>query len=53
MLWLTKKKRACRAATYASQLAHRHRMEVPELPVEDLDIEEELEDSDIEETWEI
>ncbi|KAF8431989.1 hypothetical protein BGX38DRAFT_1334174 [Terfezia claveryi] len=48
-----KKKRACRAATYASQLAHRHRTEVLELPVENLDIEEELEDSGIEETWEI
>ncbi|KAF8424326.1 hypothetical protein EV426DRAFT_716937 [Tirmania nivea] len=47
---LTRKKRVCRAATYASQLAHRHqqkRTEVPEL--EEL---EELEDSDIEEAWE-
>ncbi|KAF8423899.1 hypothetical protein EV426DRAFT_711134 [Tirmania nivea] len=47
---LTRKKRACRAATYASQLAHQHqqkRTEVPEL--EEL---EELEDSDIEEAWE-
>ncbi|RPB21985.1 hypothetical protein L211DRAFT_850966 [Terfezia boudieri ATCC MYA-4762] len=45
---LTKKQRACWAATYASQLAHRHRIEVPELADLD-DIEEELEDTDIEE----
>ncbi|KAF8434216.1 hypothetical protein BGX38DRAFT_178976 [Terfezia claveryi] len=60
---LTRKKKACRAATYASQLAaHRYqqkRTEVPELEelkeleeLEDADIEEELEDSDIEEELE-
>ncbi|RPB25539.1 hypothetical protein L211DRAFT_822292 [Terfezia boudieri ATCC MYA-4762] len=56
MPWLTKKKRTCRTATYASQIVRRHQHKCTEVPgleeLEDSDIEEQLEDSDIEEAWE-